>query len=187
MAHIDLIPVIDGGIAIDTFPDGSMKNATWRSHVIRPQRPCMSCNRQLNLGQVNAERQGVLDDPTYIVQAGGPEYPQGQNVAPLSISVSAAMLAQYVSFSVAPCGLGEPGPLQYALNQHNLYRPQVTHRSHCPVEAEEGLGDQRTNLTTRHERDERQRELAGSLEGGVPLVRCVDYLLEQVAKWLDRG
>lgn len=186
MAYSDLIPVIDGGIAIDTFADGSMKNATWRSHVIRPQRPCMSCNRQLCLGQVNAERQGVLDDPTYIVQASGPEYPQGQNVAPLSISASAAMLAQYVSFSVAPCGLGDPGPLQYALNHHNLYRPRNTQRSHCPIEAEEGLGDQRTSLTSRHERAERTRELAGSLEGGVPLVRCVDNLLERVAKWLDR-
>ena len=49
IAYSDLIPVIDGGIAIDTSPDGAMCNATWRTHVVRPGRPCMACNRQLDM------------------------------------------------------------------------------------------------------------------------------------------
>jgi molybdopterin-synthase adenylyltransferase len=37
LAYRDYIPVIDGGIAIDVFTDGSgMRNATWRSHVLYP-------------------------------------------------------------------------------------------------------------------------------------------------------
>ena len=187
MAYSDLIPVIDGGIAIDTFPDGSMRNATWRSHVIRPQRPCMSCNGQLDLGQVNAERQGVLDDPNYIAQADRPNDPQGQNVAPLSVSVAAAVLAQYVSFSVAPCGLGDPGPLQYVLNQHNLYRPRVTYRSHCPVEADEGLGDQRANLTGTHVRAETIRTEAAAPGRRIRMLRSFYTALEKVISCLDRG
>jgi hypothetical protein len=66
LAYTDLVPVIDGGIAIDTHPDGTMRNATWRSHVVRPGRPCMVCTRQLDMGQVALDAQGILDDPAYI-------------------------------------------------------------------------------------------------------------------------
>ena len=122
LAYTDLIPVIDGGIAIDTRDDTTMLNATWRTHVIRPGRPCMSCNRQLDLAQVVPDKQGLLDDPAYIAGAGNSAIaaPPAQNVAPLSASVSAGLLAQYVSLSAAPAGLGDPGPLQYSLNTHFL-------------------------------------------------------------------
>lgn len=69
-AYADLIPVVDGGIHIDPFPDHGMRNATWRSHVIRPGRPCLSCNKQLDLGAVALDRDGLLDDPEYIAGAG---------------------------------------------------------------------------------------------------------------------
>ena len=116
LAYSDLIPVIDGGIAIDVFEGGEMRNATWRSHVIRPGRPCMSCNGQIDVGTIALERQGLLDDPAYI--QGAPESGSAfsPNVAPLSVSVAASMLAQSVSFSVAPGGLGDPGPLQYVFS-----------------------------------------------------------------------
>ena len=63
LAYSDLIPVIDGGIGIDTFDDGRMRNATWRSHVVRPGRPCMSCSQQLDPGEVSLDCLGLLDDP----------------------------------------------------------------------------------------------------------------------------
>jgi molybdopterin-synthase adenylyltransferase len=102
LAYSDLIPVIDGGIAIDPFPDGNgMRNATWRSHVIRPGRPCMVCNGQLDVAEVPRDRQGLLDDAEYIRRPGrsGPARP---NVALLSINVVASLLAQFVSLTVAP-------------------------------------------------------------------------------------
>src|SRR5205823_197636 len=55
LAYSDLVPVIDGGVAVDLYEDGDgMRNATWRSHVVRPGRPCMSCNGQLDGGDVAA-------------------------------------------------------------------------------------------------------------------------------------
>ena len=186
LAYSDLIPVIDGGIAIDTFDDGTMRNATWRSHVIRPGRPCMACNEQLDMGSVTADRQGLFEDPSYIAGDGHAVVPAGQNVAPLSISVAASLLAQYVSFSVGPAGFGEPGPLQYALSTHQLDRLGCSSKPHCSVEMDEDVGDLRAELTGRHERAEQQRMLAKSVGAITRLLRWVDNRVQFATCFLDR-
>ena len=186
LAYSDLIPVIDGGIAIDTFGGGEMRNATWRSHVVRPGRPCMSCNRQLDLGSVALEREGLLDDPAYVQGAGEGGMPVNPNVAPLSVNVVASILAQYVSFSVAPAGFGDPGPLQYVFSTHNLEHRNDTTSPHCAIEAAEGAGDYRVCLTGDHEDAERQRQLSGTVGARIRLLRWVDDRALGIARWLDR-
>ena len=186
LAYSDLIPVIDGGIGIDTFGDGRMRNATWRSHVVRPGRPCMSCSQQLDPGELSLDRQGLLDDPEYIKGTGRSEEPANQNVAPLSVSVAASLLAQYVSFSVAPAGLGDPGPLRYALSAHHLERLCHTTRPNCPVELLEGIGDQRPVLTDRHLQAQLLRQKANSPGARIRLLRWIDDGVQTVNSWLDR-
>ena len=84
IAYADLIPVIDGGIHVDAFPGGDgMRNATWRSHVLRPGRPCMACNGQLDLGKVHADRENLLDDETYITGLSPSERPQTRILQPV--------------------------------------------------------------------------------------------------------
>ena len=173
-AYSDLIPVIDGGIAIDSFDDGTMRNATWRSHVIKPGRPCMSCNDQLELSDVALEREGLFGQPAYIQNAERSAEPRSQNVAPLSASVSAALFAQYVSFSVAPGGLGDPGPLQYVLSIHHLERLAHATRPHCPVEQSECSGDRRVEITAPHRQAERLRRLADRPGFRIRMLRLVD-------------
>jgi hypothetical protein len=157
LAYSDLIPVIDGGIAIDAFEDGSgMRNATWRSHVLRPGRPCMACNRQLNPADVALDQQGLLEDPEYIRQAGR-RAPARQNVAALAISPAASQLAQFISLVVAPGGLGEPGPLQYVLSSHQLMALPTALNDKCLFEQTTGLGDARVELTNIDKAAERIR------------------------------
>lgn len=159
LAYAHLIPVIDGGIAVDAFADGDgMRGATWRSHVVRPGRPCLACNGQLDLAAVTADRAGDLDDPRYIAGAGDGGGDHGENVAVLSISAAAALLAQYVSFMVAPGGLGDPGPLQYLLSTHTLERVAAHTRPTCPVEAITADGDSALRLTGAHPAAERRRD-----------------------------
>lgn len=157
LAYADLIPVIDGGINIDPFPDDGMRNATWRSHVIRPGRPCLACNRQLDLGLVSVDRQGLLDDPTYIsgMRPGG--RPTRENVAALSVSVTAALLAQFVSLVAGVGGRGEPGPLQYALSWHTLEHLPYESGKHCAFEKAVARGDARLDMTGPHPQAENVR------------------------------
>lgn len=186
MAYTDLIPVIDGGIRIDTLPDNSMRNAIWRSHVIRPNRPCMSCTRQLDPAEVQLDKQGLLNSPEYIAGSGRSVQPSSPNVAPLSVNVVGAMLAQYVSFSVAPAGLGDPGPLRYSLNSHFLEHLADSTRPHCPVEREEGAGDRRTDITDRHEEAENIRQTALAPGIKIRLLRWADDSMQATSRQVGR-
>jgi molybdopterin-synthase adenylyltransferase len=190
LAYRDYIPVIDGGIAIDVFGDGSgMRNATWRSHAVYPGRPCMSCIGQLDLGAVAADQTGALDDPAYIIgntqqpdTVSGPASNQeSANVALLSISAAASILAQFVSLNVAPGGLGEPGPLQYLLSTHNLEHLDARIRPACPVEVLTGLGDQALRMTAPHPAadHERQHHDSRALHFGSRRARDLDAALSR--------
>lgn len=153
LAYTDLIPVIDGGIAVDTLDnDNGMRNATWRSHIVRPGNPCMACIGQLDGGRVALDIQGLLDDPSYIAVSGMTDAQQGQNVAVLSISAAASMLGQYVSFNVAPGGIGDPGALRYWLSTHTMEHVQAKSSPSCPYEQQLGRGDGRTPMGGNHQR-----------------------------------
>ena len=145
LAYADLIPVIDGGIALDTFGDGRMRNGIWRAHSLVPGRPCMACLGQLVVGDVALDKQGLLDDPEYIAGAHR-EALSRQNVAALSASVSGAMLAQFVSLTAHPGGRGVPAPLRYVLSTHTLEHSSATSGGFCAFENALATGDKRTPI-----------------------------------------
>lgn len=182
IAYTDLIPVIDGGISIDVFDDGTgMRNATWRSHVIRPGRPCLVCNGQVDLSEVSLDIQGLLDDSTYIAGADR-QVGTGQNVAMLSVSAAASLLAQFVSLNVAPGGIGEPGPLQYLLSTHTLEHLETTSQPNCLYELAEAAGGTRQPLTGRHPAAEVHRTVRTMAP-----VRGKIRWLDHLATWIRQG
>lgn len=147
IAYSDLIPVIDGGISLDTLPTGGMRGATWRMHTLVPGRACMECNGQLDINDLALERNGLLDDPEYIKNAGMAPRLGSPNVAVLAASVSAGQLAQFVSLVAQPGGLGVPAPLRYALAAHHLEHLPMNTRPHCVYENQLSVGDARIPLT----------------------------------------
>ena len=150
LAYTDLIPVIDGGIALDTFPDGRMRNGIWRAHTLVPGRPCMVCLGQLVIGDVSLDKLGLLDDPEYIAGAHR-GMPSRQNVAALAGSVSSALLAQFVSLTAHPGGRGTPAPLRYVLSTHKLEHSPATSGPYCPFENAATAGDGRTPVAEHRE------------------------------------
>jgi molybdopterin/thiamine biosynthesis adenylyltransferase len=161
LAYSDLIPVIDGGLAIQPFPDRGMRNATWRAHVITPGRPCLQCNGQIDGAQVARDRAGLFDDATYIKTV-GLRAPSRENVSLLAPSVTASMLGQFISLVIAPGGLGAPDPLRFSLSTHTLEHMRVETLNGCTYEQATSSGDQRTPLTKRHGTAEATRRNRGT-------------------------
>ncbi|WP_211278724.1 hypothetical protein, partial [Mycobacterium lacus] len=144
IAYADLIPVIDGGLTLETFPDGQMRSGSWRAHTLVPGRPCMLCTRQLNQTDIQLDRRGLLDDPTYIERSGRQTAMGAPNVAAYAASVSAALLAQFVSLTAHPGHQGVPAPLRYVLTTHNLHLLEAATGEHCQYELDTAIGDGRT-------------------------------------------
>jgi molybdopterin/thiamine biosynthesis adenylyltransferase len=166
IAYSDLIAVIDGGINIETTDDGRLSRAAARAHTLVPGQPCMVCTQQLNPARVALDREGLLDNEKYIRTSGIDIEQSGQNVATMSATVSAMLLAQFVSLIAAPGGRGIPGPLCFHFRPQILEHMEVTSHSSCRWEARPGEGDRRLPLATGHARareilNERQQKRQG--------------------------
>jgi len=182
LAYADLVPVLDGGIGIDTFDDGAMRSAVWRTHLVTPGQPCLVCNRQLDPAHIQADKLGLSDDPGYIRGAAISAQPSRQNVAILAASVSASLLAQFTSLTVAPAGMGSPGPLRYALSTHSLEHLDIPLKPGCPFETQVSAGDDRIPLTGIHDAARKAREERRARQNQ-PAVRLRRQLAE-ISDWL---
>ena len=190
IAYADLVPVIDGGVHADPFPDGGMRGAMWRSHVAGPGRICLACNRQYHTSQVMSERDGSFDDPTYIATLPDDHpFKARQNVLMLSVNCAGGLLSQFISLVVAPGGRGDPGPIRYHLADHWLQHDENrTCIDGCPFPRMTAAGDNRPDPTGRHADAENERSLRRSAHRD-PLVRAVaaaDDLLFRLRAQLQR-
>jgi hypothetical protein len=146
IAYADLIPVIDGGLSIDTFPTGEMRASSWRVQALVPGNPCMLCSGQIGMTEIRLDMSGLLDDEAYIRGAGGAARLGAQNVATLAGSVSAAQLGQFVSLTAAPAGIGVAGPLRYIFAIHHLEHLSARSGKYCPYEGDLAVGDLRATI-----------------------------------------
>ena len=87
IAYAHLIPVIDGGVEVQTLND-YLHSAHWRAHLVGPHRQCMRCNGQYNTSMVVSELDGSLDDPSYIATLPQSERGGNQNVFPFGLSLA---------------------------------------------------------------------------------------------------
>lgn len=89
IAQAHLIPVIDGGIAVETDrQQDRLFSAHWRAHIVTPYHQCLRCNGQYNSSMVVMELDGSLDNPSYIINLPPEEQGGNQNVFPFSLSVA---------------------------------------------------------------------------------------------------
>jgi len=151
VALADVIPVIDGGVRLEPGP-GGLRNAYWRSHIAGPGRTCIRCLGQYDVADVQLERDGSLDDPSYIsnLPADSPLRVR-QNVYATSLAAASALTNQFLSLVIAPSGFGDPGPLRYDLRHHRVEHVDAVCADRCAYQRQLGVGDARSDPTNDHD------------------------------------
>ena len=114
IAYAHLIPVVDGGIAVRVNRRGELIKADWRAHTATVGRQCLSCLGQYNLGYVQAEREGLLDDPTYIENLNR-DHPlrSSENVFAFSMACASLQTLQLLALALSPLDQPNPGAQLY--------------------------------------------------------------------------
>ena len=143
IAYAHLIPVVDGGIAVRTNRHRKLAAADWKAHVAMPGRQCLQCLGQYDPGLVQAEREGMFDDPNYI--AGLPkDHPvkMRENVFAFSMSCASMQMLQMLALALAPLDQPNPGAQLYHFvgNITELPKHEPCHPE-CQFSALTALGD----------------------------------------------
>jgi molybdopterin/thiamine biosynthesis adenylyltransferase len=177
-AYAHLIPVVDGGIRIVAGPRGLVR-ADWRAHVVAPGRRCLECLGQYDPADVQMERDGMLDDPSYI--SGLPEnHPlrTRQNVFAFSLAVSSLELLQCLSMLIAPAGVADVGAQVFHFVTGTIDRDSEACDEACFYSNSlVGFGDHAPyEVTGRHEVAEKERTRRAALQRS-PRVRAARALI----------
>ncbi len=141
VAYAHCIPVVFGGVYVDTKGDGALGQASWSVVHVGPQRRCLRCDGQYTTSDVVLERDGSLDDPAYIAKLRGGR-PTNQNVFPFSASLASLMTLEMIRMVVGaswwPKGAGK---LRYDYVSGRLDTMDEACRDHCEVRARTARGD----------------------------------------------
>jgi hypothetical protein len=143
IAHAHLIPVIDGGIGVRTNRFGKLVAADWKAHTATVGRGCLQCLRQYDPGLVQAEREGFLDDPTYIegLPKGHPLKAR-ENIFAFSMSCASLQMLQMLALTIAPLNLSNPGAQLYHFVGGHMEPPDFTRcHAECQFPLLTALGD----------------------------------------------
>jgi molybdopterin/thiamine biosynthesis adenylyltransferase len=99
IAYAHIIPVIDGGIAV-RFRDARFRGAEWQVQTVGPARPCLECLEAFVSADVDTERNGLLDDPSYM--QGLPDdhrLKRNENVYPFSVNLASLEMLHFIGLA----------------------------------------------------------------------------------------
>jgi hypothetical protein len=188
IAYAHLIPVVNGGIQVESKPGIGLRRADWKAHIASPERGCLECIGQYDAGMVAADREGYFDDPNYI--AGLPaDHPvrRNENVFAFSLNAAGLEVLQALMMVIAPLGIASPGAQTYHFVPGMLDEPQFDPcKNTCPYPKLIAQGDHCAFVVTgqhrraeqaRAERKRAQRLLSWRERSAAALVRIADRLV----------
>ena len=102
VAYAHLIPVIDGGILV-SLRKQRLVGADWHVHTVGPERKCLECWGAFDPSVVALERDGFLQDSSYIQQLDPSDaLLRHENVFPFSMAVSSLEILQLAALVLGP-------------------------------------------------------------------------------------
>jgi molybdopterin/thiamine biosynthesis adenylyltransferase len=99
IAYAHLVPVIDGGIKV-SFIKEQFENVEWQLQTITIGKPCLQCLGIYEPAEVDMERMGKLDDPTYL--KGLPanhHFKNNENIFPFSTNLASMEIFQFIALT----------------------------------------------------------------------------------------
>lgn len=143
LSYANLIPVIDGGIAVERLRSGGLRSADWGVFVVGPGRRCLSCAGQFDVAHVALEQNGELDDPEYI--KGLPKdnpLKKNENVFVFSMALAAQEVLKLIQLVNAPAGVNAPAEERYVYPAGHLEsEPNAVCDPYCSYRDKSGQGD----------------------------------------------
>ena len=143
IAYVHCIPVVFGGVRVATKSDGRLADATWSVVRVGPESRCLRCDGQYTTSAVVMERDGSLDDPTYMVQ--GAALPGNENVFPFSANLGSLMVLEMLRAILRePWWPPVPTKLHYSYVASRMTSQVAVCRPGCSVAERTALGDRWT-------------------------------------------
>ena len=140
IAYVHCIPVVFGGVRVATKADGRLTDATWSVVRVGPESCCLRCDGQYTTSAVVMERDGSLDDPTYVVQ--GAALPGNENVFPFSANLASLMVLEMLRGILRePWWPAAPTKLHYSYVSSRMTSQIATCHPGCSVTARTAHGD----------------------------------------------
>ena len=141
IAYAHCIPVVFGGVFVDTKRDRTLGQAAWSVVRAGPERRCLRCDGQYTTSEVAMERDGSLDDPNYLARLAGGR-PTNQNVFPFSANLASLMTLEMLRMVVGDAWWPQnAGKLNYSYVPNALRTEDRLCREHCEVATRTAQGD----------------------------------------------
>lgn len=143
IAYAHCIPVIFGGVFVDRKSNGRLGQAAWSAMVAGADARCLRCDGQYTTSDVVMERDGSLDDPSYVRgERGSGEGQRNQNVFPFSANVASYMVLEMVRLIAREAWWPEAGgKLHYSFIPNRLSTEVHDCRPHCSIRELLAAGD----------------------------------------------
>ena len=168
-AYAHLISVVDGGIDA-RFKEGHFSGVDWQLQTVGPGRACLECLGRFDPADVETERAGLLDDPSYL--RGLPKshrFKRNENVFPFSMNLASLEVLQLVALITGAAGMTDFGVQRYR------YLPGILEsdtqrrcRDGCFTKELVASGDTSFTLAGRDLTAERVRREAEAVSGTPP-------------------